>query len=51
LLCVDVARQQLERNISLELRIVRLVDLAHAAGAKPRDDAIGGERPPDQLVR
>ena len=40
---VDVARQQLERDIAFELRIVRLVDLAHAAGAQPRDDAIGGD--------
>ena len=48
---VDAARQQFERNVALEVRIVRLVDLPHATGAQPRDDAIVGERPPDQLVR
>ena len=47
----DLRRQQLQRDRTIELRIVRAIDLAHAAGADPRDDAIAADGAADQLVR
>ena len=38
-------RQQLHRDIAAELQIVRLVDLAHAAGADRRDDLEPADNP------
>ena len=46
----DPWRQQLQRHWTIELRVVRLVDLAHAAGADPLDDAIAADAATDQVV-
>ena len=48
--CGDPGRQQLQRDRTIELRIVRSVDLAHAAGADPLDDAIAADGAIGQLV-
>ncbi len=36
-------RQDLDRNVATEPRVVRAVDLAHAAGAERRDDVVRAE--------
>jgi hypothetical protein len=39
----EVHRQQLQRDRSIELSVVRLVDLAHSAGADERDQLVSGD--------
>jgi hypothetical protein len=36
-------REDLERDIPIQLRVVRAIDLTHAAGAKRRDDLVRAE--------
>ena len=36
-------RQDLDRHVAVELRVVRAIDLTHAARAKRRTDFIGAE--------
>ena len=36
----DRPRQNLDRNVSTQARVTRAIDLAHAAGAKRRDDLV-----------
>src|SRR5262249_22718115 len=36
-------RQDLQRDVTIELQIARAIDLAHAAGAELRGDLIGAE--------
>ena len=43
-------RQQLQRDVTIQLRVVRLVDFAHGAGADTRHDAIALHGPADQRV-
>ena len=39
----EVRRQDLDRDVTTELAVARATDLAHAAGAEPRDDRVGAE--------
>ena len=36
-------RQDLQRDLAIQLRVARAIDLAHAAGAKEREDFVGTE--------
>jgi len=46
----DVNRQDLEGDVAIELRVVRPIDLAHAAGAKQRTDDKGPELPAGERI-
>ena len=37
------SRQNLDRDVALELRVARAIDLAHAAGAEGGEDLVGPE--------
>ena len=39
----ELVGKELDRNRSIELRVVRRIDFAHAAGAEQRDDFVGAE--------
>src|SRR4051812_41599786 len=39
----EIDRENLYRDVSVQLRIPRAIDLAHAAGTERRDDFIGAE--------
>ena len=39
----EVLRQHLDRDVALEARVARAVDLAHAAGAERRQDLVRAE--------
>ena len=39
----EAVRQDLDRDVAIELRVARAIDLAHAAGANDRDDLVGAE--------
>ena len=47
----DLRRQQLQCDGTIELGIVGAINLAHAAGADPRNDAIAAHGETGQLVR
>ena len=36
-------RQDLQRDVAIQLRVARAIDLAHAAGAEEREDFVGAE--------
>src|SRR5258706_4216149 len=39
----DRPAQNLQRNVTIELRVARAIDLAHAAGAERAEDLVGAE--------
>ena len=39
----ECVRQDLQRDVAIELRVARAIDLAHAAGTERRDDFVEAE--------